>query len=661
MTPVRRAVSSPLALLSAVAFLLATERGLAQTPAPPAPIVPTAPAAPTAPAGAAGSDAPAARVAPGGSAASAPTAPGAAAPAAPSSPPAAAARVATPAPEEEEDLDEGLGEPPMPPTGYLPGHRERQGLGLSPHVPGLQSVLPAAIAPAFGAPYRPQEGSKLEFHGYLQGGGRAGFNSRSRAREGQEKTVWHGDPLVPRGNVFENTNVVPYTWAELRFAYVTPMVTATISLGAWDLSEAMESAGSFMPNAQLWVRDAFLTYQPRGLDPVKLTWKVGVYEDRYGWMAEYSSGQYGAPLIATIPGVGETLSASLPIGKDWVVDVEHGIKSNLDRPPADLPVGPTNNWAKPWEGQTFVNHLHLGAEYAGMIRPALHYIQASSRDDTGDDVALGNLRAGYAGHAPATPTEEHPELDHADGSLQILAADVSMKLKRFGHLYLGVSHVTADRIRTVSGVVQILNAGGGRDLMDRYFGRNNDDGRGRLLLAGAEYTVSLGELLRYPDEFFGEGPDLKLTLYGMYAHITADDPARDGEDKYKLGIEGTYSFLSWLAMTGRIDRAVPYAHAPKALNLPPDELQRVCGSNHVGPKGECLLYPNQNDNSYTVLTAKAVFKSGWSAREALTVQYSRFLYRSDFHLVTLNSGGQVSNQTDQPDEDLLAVFGTLWW
>jgi hypothetical protein len=56
-----------------------------------------------------------------------------------------------------------------------------------------------------------------------------------------------------------------------------------------------------------------------------------------------------------------------------------------------------------------------------------------------------------------------------------------------------------------------------------------------------------------------------------------------------------------------------------------------------------------------------VFRSDWTAREALTVQYSRFFYRPNFHLVTLNSGGQVSNQTDQPDRDLLAVYGTLWW
>jgi hypothetical protein len=201
-----------------------------------------------------------------------------------------------------------------------------------------------------------------------------------------------------------------------------------------------------------------------------------------------------------------------------------------------------------------------------------------------------------------------------------------------------MSHTSVEHVRTVGGVVQVQNGGGGRDLMDRYFGRNNDQGRGTLLLAGLEYNLSLGELLRYPDEFYGEGPDLKLSFFGLYGHITADDPARDGEDKYKFGVEGTYTPLPWLAGALRIDRAVPYVSRPRVP-----------------------LYPNQNDNSFSVLTLKAIFKSDWQAREALTLQYSRFFYRDNFHLVTLNSGGQVSNQTDQPDENLLAIYGTLWW
>jgi len=528
----------------------------------------------------------------------------------------------------------------MPPPGYLPGHQqfnEHIGLGLSPHVPGQQTALPGGIAPVSGAPVMPNSGGKFDFKGHLQLGGRAGLGKRHDPQDGQSSTTLHGDPVVPRGNVFETTNVVPYVWSALEFSYSLPSVTATVSLGAWNFSESMGAAGAFNPAAQLWVNDAYLTYVPRQLGPVKLSFRVGVFPDRYGNLEQYSSGHYGTPIIGAIYGVGENLAAKVPLGQNLTLTLEHGIKTNLARPPGNVPTGPANNWQKPWEGQTFVNHLHLGAEIAGVITPGLHYIAAFARDDQADQTSLGNLRAGYADYTGGPPVL-HPELDHADGSLRILGADLRINFRDFGYLGLAVSQTQAEHIRSVAGVVQVLNAGGGRDLMDRYFGRNNDQGRGKLLVAGAEYSVSLGTLLRRPDEFWGDGPDLKLTAFGMYAQIASDDPARDGEKKYKLGGEATYSALSWVALAGRVDRVVPYLNAPKVP-----------------------LYARQNDNSYSVLTARAVLRSDWQAREALTLQYSRFIYRENFHVVTLNSGGQVSQVSDAPDQHLLALFGTLWW
>ena len=56
-----------------------------------------------------------------------------------------------------------------------------------------------------------------------------------------------------------------------------------------------------------------------------------------------------------------------------------------------------------------------------------------------------------------------------------------------------------------------------------------------------------------------------------------------------------------------------------------------------------------------------VLRSDWQAREALTLQYSRYFYRPEFHMVTLNSGGQISQVSEHPDENLLALYATLWW
>lgn len=531
-------------------------------------------------------------------------------------------------------------EDPMPPPGYVPGHarfEEHVGLGLSPYAPLQQSALPGGVAPAFGAPLMPQSGGKFDFKGHLQLGARTGIGKRKDPGAGQSATTFHGDPIVPRGNVFENTNIVPYVWGQLDFIYSLPNVSATVSLGAWNFSESMQASGAFNPAAQVWFKDAFLTYKPKQLGPVKLAVNVGVFPERYGNLEEYSSGPFTAPVIGTVFGAGETTSAELLFNPSFKLLLEHGIKTHFRRPPANVETGPGNNWSKPWEGQTFVNHVHLGAELWGVLRPSLHYIAAFARDDQADTANLGSLRSGYADYEGGPPVL-HPELDHADGSLRVLGAELRANLRDFGYLGLAASQTSVEHVRSINGVVEVLGSGGGRDLMDRYFGRNNDFGRGELFVIGGEYGVSLGTLLRQPEEFWGDGPDLKLTLFGMYASIKADDPARDGEQKYKLGAEATYSALSWLALAGRADRVVPYVNEPKVP-----------------------LYARQNDNSYSVLTARAVLRSDWQAREALTLQYSHFIYRENFHVVTLNSGGQVSTVSDEPDRHLLALYGTLWW
>ncbi len=247
----------------------------------------------------------------------------------------------------------------MPPPGYVPGHQqfsEHIGLGLSPYVPGQQSAMPGGVTPAFGAPLMPNAGGKFDFKGHLQLGGRVGIGKRKNPQDGQSDTTFHGDPIVPRGNVFENTGVVPYVWSSMTFSYSLPSVTATVELGAWNFSESMQASGAFNPRAQVWINDAFLTYTPRDLGPVKLSWRVGVFPERYGNLEEYSQGPFSAPVIGTVFGVGETLGAKLPINQTLTLYLEHGIKSTLTRPPVNVPTGPGNNWPKPWEGQTFVNH-----------------------------------------------------------------------------------------------------------------------------------------------------------------------------------------------------------------------------------------------------------------------------------------------------------------
>ncbi len=500
----------------------------------------------------------------------------------------------------------------MPPPGYLPGSREHVGLGLSPHSPEQRSVLPGGVTPAFGAPLAPAEGGHLEFHGYIQAGIRAGIGQRDTVNSGQHQTTFHGDPVVPgAGGYFENTNTVPGPWAELDFSYVTPTVGATIKLGAWNLSESMSSSSYFQPPAQLWVNDAYLTYRPRAFGPLVIDWNVGVYPDRYGAMAQFSEGQYGASIIGSIYGMGETLSARYKLSPEFALQAEHGIKGDFARAPIGILPGGENDYARPYEGSTLVNHAHLGFDWRGIVRPAVHYISAFSQDDLYDDV---------------DDPEYDPDPPKADGQIEIIGADLRLDLRRFGFVYLGGSRMDASHSRSVSNIVTVLNAGSGKDLMERYFGPNSD-GSGKLTLVGGQYTVSLGTLLRYPDEFWGEGPDLWVTLFGLYGHVSSVEDAYDDVDKYKLGGELTYGMLSWLAASARFDRAVPNA--------------------------------DHTSSSFSVITGKAIFRSDWQTSASLTLQYSRFLYGSD---VELKGDNRLQNTlSGTPDEHVLAVYGTMWW
>ena len=97
------------------------------------------------------------------------------------------------------------------------------GLGLSPHAPGQQSVL--ARRPHAGVRRAASSRARARSSTLRATSRRAVASGSTRARTvhaGQGATVWHGDPIVPRGNVFENTNNVPYSWAELRFSYSIP-------------------------------------------------------------------------------------------------------------------------------------------------------------------------------------------------------------------------------------------------------------------------------------------------------------------------------------------------------------------------------------------------------------------------------------------------------
>src|SRR5258708_38904861 len=139
-----------------------------------------------------------------------------------------------------------------------------------------------------------------------------------------------------------------------------------------------------------------------------------------------------------------------------------------------------------------------------------------------------------------------------DGSVRVLAADLRLSLGALGHLYLVADHTKADHARSVGSILQVMNTRGGYGLMQNYFGPNSG-GTGSLLTFAAQYDLSVGRLVRYPNAFQGDAPHIVVGLFGMQTHVDSNEQAFDNVTKRKYGIEGGYSMLAWLAASLRLD------------------------------------------------------------------------------------------------------------
>lgn len=571
----------------------------------PAPVEPPGTAAPAE--GSTAAQPPAEPVAP---AASAPAAAATATPAAPAEPatPAEAAKPEEKEPETaEERLERDLGE--------RNSAAEKLSLGLAPGAPqytALPGGTGASVAGAAPAGYW-----YFDFHGFVSLPLRVGLNQRENAGAGQKVLVLHTPPRVPgEFESFGYTSIDPDPWVQLNFAYGKQTVVATVIVAARAVSDAN---AYFNPPDHIGINDAFLTFRLPDFHGMALNLDVGAFSNRYGHMGERDMGRYGTPLIARVAGAGATGTAVIPVHKDVEVVAEAGVMTQLNKAPVGVEPAGWNGFADPNVGSTFAPHFHAAVGYAGVAQLGGHIIYASAQDDR-------------AAPAPRTP----------DGSLSVLALDGRLTMGRFGHFYAGVANTSAETVRTVSSVVRILNAPGGPGLMREYFGADPtvdcttenylSCGSGSLLVAGAQYDLSLGNLLRYPMRFDGNGPDLFASLFGTYATVSVPEDApnadiADGVKKLKYGGELTYTPLSWFAVGGRYDRVINDVH----------DATKTCA----------------------ILSPRAIFRSDWTSTDQVMLQYSRQICGSG--TVVVDGYPPHKDPSIEPDADVLSLTAAMWW
>ena len=299
--------------------------------------------------------------------------------------------------------------------------------------------------------------------------------------------------------------------------------------------------------------------------------------------------------------VGESLEAGVKLGKDATLVIEQGIGGQLGRPPEGMLPAGWNDFADPNVGATFVNHLHAGVDFARLVQVGLHYFTAFTQDDRVGD-----------GSVP-------------DGRISVVGADARLTAGRGGHLYVGAAHTSAVNSAPVSGVIEVLNARGGPELIEEYLGENSN-GDGSLTTFGAQYDLSFARLF-FGDYYRGDSPDLLLSLFGVGTQVQSDDEDADGVLKLKGGAAATYNIMSWFGVSGRFD--------------------------HV------RLDSSENRSAFSIQTARLLFHTDWQSRDELALQYSHFDQGSEVPVYT--GYPPLPDFEAKPDQHVFVLSGTFWW
>lgn len=481
-------------------------------------------------------------------------------------------------------------------------------LSLEAGEPLSKSAPPAT---PFGRAPSTSKDSVLDFHGFVLLPMNVAVLKRNDPAEGQSSTALHSPPLIPQDETrFEYTGVIPQPWIQLNFSYGNSTVAATAVIAA---RTATDAAGVFDATKQLGVTDAFVSANLTKAVGTPFLVKVGAFTGRYGAMGAYDAGRYGTPLIARTNTLGVTTTVGLDLGKKLSLALEHGLGGSLGR--ADVGILPEawNDYANsgsagtpsedaPWGvGTTFVNHLHAGLGYDDLAQLGLHYLVAWTQDDL------------------STPN------DIRDGKVTVLGADARLTLGRGGHFYAGFAHTSLSHAAVVSGVIEILNARGGPELIREYLGMESH-GNGSLTTYGAQYDLSIARML-YGDFFQGQSPDVRLSAFGVGVGVKSDDPAHDGVNKLKVGFEATYSMASWFGLSARFD--------------------------HVAADS------SDSATAFNVFSPRLLFHTDWLSRDEFALQYSYFQYGSD--VIVRTGSPKTDDLTATPDKTVLSLSGTFWW
>jgi hypothetical protein len=495
-------------------------------------------------------------------------------------------------------------------------------LGLSPEAPGQGGADITAAEATPAVEEAPTGEWKFDVTGYFRAPLRMSWGPPTTAAPGggNAGTQYRTPPLVPDANYIDwrYTNSFVAPWTELNFHYGNDRVRSTVQIASYNLTDS----GYRQLQANLGINEAFLTlsYPEFINENGRLTLLAGGFQNRYGAAGRYDAGKYQTYLFGQTHIVGETLTLDYDVG-DWTFEVEQGFGGKLTPIPfygAPTGTGTTNpntdlpDW-EPYPGplpqeSTFVHHEHIGAVFKKELILGLHYIDVFANDDerAGSYTATA-WGGGTVGARLAT--DPHPSIVIAGGDAKLIGGVL-------GEGYLGYSHLSATNAMYIADAIEVLHSYGGWQLHDNYFGPAGSAAQavtGTIDSVEFQYAFSLGQYFHYPQAFWGDGPDLIATVFGMYNHVYSPagpsgmpiNPLShangDGSghiNKLKFGAELNYVPLPWLGVGGRFDSVQPDL--------------------------------DDSTQSFSVFSPRLIFRTAFVTHEQVMLQYSRYFYGNAF-------------------------------
>jgi hypothetical protein len=419
-------------------------------------------------------------------------------------------------------------------------------------------------------------------------------------------------------------------WTEVFLNYGNSHVVGTVSFQAYGLTDA-EHLSTENLNSQLGIAQAYVTLTPSLGAKTHLQWKVGAFWDKYGMSGKYDAGKYDMYLFGRTHTMGESISLERNVDAlTFRLAQGLGVKDEQIEYTALSP---------PYPGFTLLNHVHAGVSYKKVLDFNAHYFVAWAQD--------ARFNTGT------------PEATVPDGKEDVAGVEARFTGGVAGELYVGFSHVGAQHVQEVGPALEVMNSLGGsaggppysgaNGLMDNYLGQCSQCtpgqiGTGSLNTLLVQYDYSFGLLwrkLQNPNAgFWGDGPDVTLSIFGMYTSVSSTDTSKinpllgDGVKKLKMGGDLVVTPLSWMGFGARFD----------------------------------LLQPTNLDahESFGVISPKVIFKSKFITHEEITAQYSHYFYGSDVEpqppngLVPTSPGNPVAAGYP-PDKNVFGIKATMWW